>query len=158
MKYIIFTLIAIVLVLVSSNNTIKLVEDIHNEKPITQRIFSNEKIVGNNFCDDGENLFLDNDCSLSFDLITSGQIMYQMWFLRLILIACLFLFITKSKYFPFSVISFITLFAVNSSNGMSFFSNMPQLSSFLFEGNKQFDLLIIIVLIIITFYYLKNET
>lgn len=69
---------------------------------------SQEKIEGNNICDDGENLWLDKDCQFYFN-----NFIEQMWFIRIVGIVSIILILMKHRAFPFAVLLFVTLLFYN---------------------------------------------
>lgn len=71
----------------------------------------------NGVCDPGENPIVDSDCNPTPEDIKSGKIIYYMWFVRIILLICIFLLLFDSPYASFFSIILIALFVVNGAFG-----------------------------------------
>lgn len=67
----------------------------------------------NGECDDGENFLLDAECPVDWPLVRSGDILKQMWFVRLFLILSIFLLFRDSKKYPLVVAVSLALFIYN---------------------------------------------
>lgn len=73
---------------------------------IISRLLSNCTYAENGICEDGENILFDNDCMITAEKIFSGKLLAEMWLLRLMLIAAVFLFVRRSQAFvPVSIFS-----------------------------------------------------
>ena len=64
--------------------------------PFIDRVFSKCKIADNGICDDGENLFIDEECTMSVEEVGSGKVFEYMWLLRAMLLLVIFLLATNS--------------------------------------------------------------
>lgn len=83
-----------------------------------QRIFFGERDPTNSICDDGENLWIDKECKLSKEDITSLAILNTMWFIRLMLLLVVIMFARKSNLLPMVVILIIALLIMNGALGI----------------------------------------
>lgn len=121
MKPIICILIFLVLlplgVLAQCNETICDGDNIQETQPILTRLFQGYSDPNNGICDDGENLFVNNDCQLTIQEITYGKILYHMWFIRLIFLIGIIMYFRKSQNFPIIILAIITLLIINGAFG-----------------------------------------
>jgi len=82
---------------------------------ILNRVLSDCRI-NNSICDDGENLFINPDCTINQDDFSQGRIFTYMWLVRLLIIITIILAITKNPNWIIPVILIVILLFFNQSN------------------------------------------
>lgn len=117
------------------------------------KVLSKDKVPDNSVCDDGEYVFIDSDCKLDQNALSS------VWLIRLVLVLLIFSLVKSSKYTSGLVIAFVALFAYN--NGMGAMTSEPvtqqnicnvtHLGNCLFPSNPFIGWILILAIIYIIF-------
>lgn len=86
---------------------------------IWDRLFSTCKDPVNKVCDDGEMPIINLDCNPSVNKLTSNDIFYEIWLLRLMIVLTLILFLLNSKDYVFFVFLDAVLLSFNNAFTMT---------------------------------------
>lgn len=122
----------------------------------TQRIFSQCK-EDNNYCDDGENYLLDEDCEIDFLTIFE-----QMWFIRLILLLTVITLFMDKPAGPGLLIFFFALLVYNDAFYFDFGPEQPKevypceisnIGACLIPSNPYIGWAIIILIAVILYFF-----
>lgn len=104
-RWIILMIILVIVPLIHAEEY-KVLNACPTDLSFTERLISTCRLRDGK-CNDGEWLLLDFECKLNEDII------YQMWFIRTLLLISFILLIKDNKYFPISALFIIILFYLN---------------------------------------------
>lgn len=71
----------------------------------------------NGICEESENLYFNQDCTLNIDSIFRFEFLNYMWFLRLIIILAFMFYFFKPEWFPVMVVLVLILMVLNGAFG-----------------------------------------
>jgi len=93
-----------------------MIPSVFADENILNRLFKGDKL-DNEVCDDGENVFLNDDCKLDFEEFKTGEFFMHMWFIRLLMIVALIMFIRKDTYLLLVIIFILILIIAQGTFG-----------------------------------------